>query len=130
MVTSIALRVWTLSLVAVAALAAGPAAAQAPAPPTPAPPAAPAPAAPGEDGRPPCDPGKGDICLSAERQEQLHEGHFQARGFVDLQFGDARILADRVRPSWGPEARAALALSAAVALQVFLAFRQLPRYPG
>jgi LPS-assembly protein len=88
-VTSIALRVWTLFFVATASLAAGTAAAQAPAPP-----AAPAPAAPGEGGQPPCDPGKGDTCLTAERQEQLDKGHFQARGFVDLQFGDARIQAD------------------------------------
>jgi lipopolysaccharide assembly outer membrane protein LptD (OstA) len=58
----------------------------------PAAPAAPAPEAP----PPPCNPAGGDICLSAERQEQLEKGHFQARGFVDLGFGDARIQADQL----------------------------------
>jgi LPS-assembly protein len=66
-----------------------------PTPPAPAPPAV-APAAPPEQPRPPCNPAGGDICLSAERQEQLDKGHFQARGFVDLQFGDARIQADQL----------------------------------
>jgi LPS-assembly protein len=85
----------------IAFVAARPVVAQTPAPlPSPtAPPVAPptvTPAAPPEAARPPCNPTGGDICLSAERQEQLDKGHFQARGFVDLQFGDARIQADQL----------------------------------
>ena len=89
------------TVAALVALAAGvPAWAQAP-PALPTPP-------PGSRRRPParprrprrprrrCNPTGGDICLSAERQEQLDKGHFQARGFVDLQFGDARIQADQL----------------------------------
>jgi LPS-assembly protein len=63
--------------------------------PTPAPtPAAVAPAPP-----PPrvgCDPSAGDICLNAEKQEQVDQGHFHAEGFVDLQAGTSRIQADQL----------------------------------
>jgi LPS-assembly protein len=74
----------------------GPAAAPAPqASPTPPPiPAATAPAPP--PARTGCDPAAGDICLNAEKQEQLDQGHFHAEGFVDLQAGTTRIQADQL----------------------------------
>jgi LPS-assembly protein len=58
-------------------------------PPTPA--ALPPPTPPPRTG---CDPAAGDICLNAEKQEQLDAGHFRAEGFVDLQAGTSRIQAD------------------------------------
>ena len=75
-----------------------PAAAPAPAPPaspSPTPPPTPAAVAPAPP--PPrvgCDPTAGDICLNAEKQEQIDEGHFHAEGFVDVQAGTSRIQAD------------------------------------
>jgi LPS-assembly protein len=71
---------------------AAPAASPTPAPTPPPTPAAVAPAPP-----PPrvgCDPTAGDICLNAEKQEQVDQGHFHAEGFVDLQAGTSRIQAD------------------------------------
>jgi lipopolysaccharide assembly outer membrane protein LptD (OstA) len=43
-----------------------------------------------------CDPGAGDICLNAERQEQMSKELYRLTGFVDIQFGASRIQADRV----------------------------------
>src|SRR5687768_14267441 len=43
-----------------------------------------------------CDPTAGDICLNAEKQEQVDAGHFHAEGFVDLQAGTSRIQADQL----------------------------------
>jgi LPS-assembly protein len=57
----------------------------------PAPPAAPAP--PPE---PVCDPGHGDVCLTAQKQERLEKGHFRLTGFVDLRFGDSRIQCEQL----------------------------------
>jgi lipopolysaccharide assembly outer membrane protein LptD (OstA) len=59
--------------------------------PTPAPVATPLPTPPPRTG---CDPAQGDICLNAEKQQQLEAGHFRAEGFVDLQAGTSRIQAD------------------------------------
>ena len=43
-----------------------------------------------------CDPAAGDICLNAEKQEQVDQGHFHAEGFVDVQAGTSRIQADQL----------------------------------
>jgi LPS-assembly protein len=71
-----------------------------PAAPSPAPAAPPAtPAATAPAAPPPrtgCDPTAGDICLNAEKQEQVDQGHFHAEGFVDLQAGTARIQSDQL----------------------------------
>jgi len=75
-----------------------PAASPVPAPQaTPSPPPTPAAVAPAPP--PPrtgCDPTAGDICLNAEKQEQLSKEHFHAEGFVDLQAGTSRIQADQL----------------------------------
>jgi len=81
-----------------------PAASPAPAPPaSPSPQASPTPAplaAAVAPAPPPprvgCDPAAGDICLNAEKQEQVDQGHFHAEGFVDLQAGTSRIQADQL----------------------------------
>ena len=94
----------TVALSAVAAAAQekppAPAAAPAPAPPRLAVPdaaARPRPRSrPRRRRRPRCDPTAGDICLNAEKQEQVDEGHFHAQGFVDLQAGTSRIQADKL----------------------------------
>ncbi|HET8647445.1 MAG TPA: LPS assembly protein LptD [Vicinamibacteria bacterium] len=66
-------------------------------PPAAVPPAAvPPAAAPARPAEPLCDPGAGDVCLSAETQERLEKGHVRARGFVDLRFGDSRIQAEQL----------------------------------
>ncbi len=57
-------------------------------------PSVPAGAAP--EPEPDCNPRSGDICLSAEKQEQLEGGHFRARGQVDLRLGSLRIQADNL----------------------------------
>ena len=63
--------------------------------PTPPPtPAAVAPAPPPP--RTGCDPSAGDICLNAEKQGQVDQGHYHAEGFVDLQAGTSRIQADQL----------------------------------
>ena len=92
------------SVLCAVALAAAPAAAQQTrvppaAAPTPAPSPAPVPAAVAPAPPPPragCDPAAGDICLNAEKQEQVDAGHFHAEGFVDLQAGTSRIQADQL----------------------------------
>ena len=84
--------------------AAAPAPSPAPATPSPAPvtpsPAAPATPAATAPAPPPvrtgCDPKAGDICLNAEKQEQVDQGHFHAEGFVDLQAGESRIQSDQL----------------------------------
>ena len=63
-----------------------------PAPPPIAAAVAPAPPPP----RTGCDPAAGDICLNAEKQEQVDQGHFHAEGFVDLQAGTSRIQSDQL----------------------------------
>lgn len=71
-----------------------PAAAATPAPtPPPTPAAVPSPPPPPRTG---CDPVAGDICLNAEKQEQVDAGHYHAEGFVDLQAGTSRIQADQL----------------------------------
>jgi len=74
--------------------AAAPTAAPTPPPtPPPTPAAVPTPPPPPRTG---CDPTAGDICLNAEKQEQVDAGHFHAEGFVDLQAGTSRIQADQL----------------------------------
>jgi LPS-assembly protein len=96
------IRILPSFLCAVALTAAVPGAAQEK---PPAPAAAPAPQAspsptPAAVAPPPppprtgCDPAAGDICVNAEKQEQVDEGHFHAEGFVDVQAGTSRIQAD------------------------------------
>jgi LPS-assembly protein len=51
------------------------------------------PAAPEEQ---PCDPGKGDVCVNAELLRRNEKNHLSWEGFVDLQFGDGRIQAERL----------------------------------
>jgi LPS-assembly protein len=80
---------------AVALAAALPAGAQEKPAPTPAPTPAAVPPAPPPP-RVGCDPAAGDICLNAEKQEQVDEGHFHAEGFVDLRAGTSRIQADQL----------------------------------
>jgi LPS-assembly protein len=78
---------------------ASPAPAPSPTPTPPPPPPPPTPAATPPPPPPPrtgCDPKAGDICLNAEKQEQLDAGHFRAEGFVDLQAGTSRIQADQL----------------------------------
>ena len=86
-------------LLTLALLIAVPLFAQAPPTPSPTPSPSPPPTAPPVR---PATPAAADTprctaeepCLTADRQEGLGQGHFKASGFVDLQFGDARIQAD------------------------------------
>ena len=46
----------------------------------------------------------GSIVLEAERQEQVADGHVLAEGYVDIQYGDVRLIADSVE-FWNEEKR-------------------------
>jgi LPS-assembly protein len=66
------------------------------APAAPAPPSVPAAPPPPNPEEAPCDPGKGDVCVNAEQLRRQEKNHLSWEGFVDLQFGDGRIQAERL----------------------------------